>query len=161
MTEFCRYDRALLFVGSVMLWSSCVVLLFWHTAVQLYVFCLCVYACIFACLHMWVCFCRLYCMPENCFMWLVVEGWTAGSARHWNGWIQGVRFIFVYTGDVEWCYSLPWELRHCWLSIRPVRISELSDEVLVWLSVWSKVQIVCIWSSWCHCIPKPHHLLLH
>ena len=36
---------------------------------------------------------------------------------------------------------------------------ELSDEVLVWLSVWSEVQIVCIWSSWCHCIPKPHHLL--
>jgi len=28
---------------------------------------------------------------------------------------------------------------------------QLSDEVLVWLSVWSKVQIVCIWSSWCHC----------
>jgi len=23
----------------------------------------------------------------------------------------------------------------------------LSDEVLVWLSVWSAVQIVCIWSS--------------
>ena len=34
-----------------------------------------------------------------------------------------------------------------------------SHEVLVWLSVWSEVQIVCIWSSWCHCIPKPHHLL--
>jgi len=30
---------------------------------------------------------------------------------------------------------------------------------LVWLSVWIEVQIVCIWSSWCHCIPKPHHLL--
>jgi len=24
---------------------------------------------------------------------------------------------------------------------------ELSDEVLAWLSVWSDVQIVCIWSS--------------
>jgi len=36
---------------------------------------------------------------------------------------------------------------------------KMSDEVLVWLSVWSEVQIVCIWSSWCHCIPKPHHLL--
>jgi len=24
--------------------------------------------------------------------------------------------------------------------------------VLVWLSVWTEVQIVCIWSSWCHCI---------
>jgi len=26
--------------------------------------------------------------------------------------------------------------------------------VLVWLSVWSEVQIVCMWSSWCHCHPK-------
>ena len=24
-------------------------------------------------------------------------------------------------------------------------------EVLVWLSVWSEVQMTCIWSSWCHC----------
>ena len=29
------------------------------------------------------------------------------------------------------------------------------------LSVWNEVQIVCIWSIWCHCIPKPHHLLPH
>jgi len=28
------------------------------------------------------------------------------------------------------------------------------DEVLMWLSVWSEVQIVCIWSSWCHCHPQ-------
>jgi len=28
---------------------------------------------------------------------------------------------------------------------------KLSDEVLVWLSVWSKVQ-TCIWPSWCHCL---------
>jgi len=26
----------------------------------------------------------------------------------------------------------------------------MSDGVLVWLSVWSKVQVICIWSSWCH-----------
>jgi len=31
---------------------------------------------------------------------------------------------------------------------------KLSDEVLVWLSVRNKVQIVCIWSGWCHCHPK-------
>jgi len=24
---------------------------------------------------------------------------------------------------------------------------KLSDEVLVWLSVWSEVQMICIWSS--------------
>jgi len=29
------------------------------------------------------------------------------------------------------------------------------------LSVWSEVQIVCIWSSWSHCIHKPHHHLPH
>jgi len=30
---------------------------------------------------------------------------------------------------------------------------KLSDEVLVQLSVWSEVQMICIWSSWCHCHP--------
>jgi len=29
----------------------------------------------------------------------------------------------------------------------------MSDEVLLWLSVWSKVQLICIWCSWCHCHP--------
>ena len=38
---------------------------------------------------------------------------------------------------------------------------KLSDGVLVWLSVWSEVHIVCIWSSWCHCHPKPYRLLHH
>jgi len=28
---------------------------------------------------------------------------------------------------------------------------KLSDEVLAWSSVWSEVQMICIWSSWCHC----------
>ena len=31
--------------------------------------------------------------------------------------------------------------------------------MLVWLCVWREVQIVCIWSSRCHRIPKPRHLL--
>jgi len=26
-------------------------------------------------------------------------------------------------------------------------------EVLAWLSVWSKVHMISIWSSWCHCHP--------
>jgi len=29
----------------------------------------------------------------------------------------------------------------------------LSDEVLAWLSDWSKVQMICLWSSWCDCYP--------
>jgi len=48
-----------------------------------------------------------------------------------------------------------------WVSGRASGLKKLGDEVLVWLSVWSEVQIVCIWSSWCHYIPKPRHLLHH
>jgi len=28
-----------------------------------------------------------------------------------------------------------------------------SDEMLMWLTVWSKTQMICIWSSWCQCHP--------
>jgi len=46
-------------------------------------------------------------------------------------------------------------LWHCWFgvskSIQPVK---MSDDVLAWLSVWRKVQMICIWSSWCHFIGK-------
>jgi len=30
---------------------------------------------------------------------------------------------------------------------------KLSDKVLAWLSVWIEMQMICIWSSWCHCHP--------
>jgi len=30
---------------------------------------------------------------------------------------------------------------------------KLNDDMLAWLSVWSEVQMICIWSSWCHCHP--------
>jgi len=29
----------------------------------------------------------------------------------------------------------------------------MSGEVLAWLSVWNEVQMICVWSSWCHCHP--------
>ena len=38
-----------------------------------------------------------------------------------------------------------------WASGRASGLS--SDGVLAWLSVWSVVQVICIWSSWCHCLP--------
>jgi len=50
---------------------------------------------------------------------------------------------------------LPSVLWRCWLGsrkgIQPVK--KLSGKVLAWLSVWSEVQMICIWSSWCHCHP--------
>jgi len=39
------------------------------------------------------------------------------------------------------------------LGARKSEIVEGEVEVLAWLSVWSEVQMICIWSSWCHCHP--------
>jgi len=36
---------------------------------------------------------------------------------------------------------------------------KLSGEVLAWLSVWCKVQMICMWSSWCHSHPSSLALL--
>jgi len=40
-----------------------------------------------------------------------------------------------------------------WAAGRASGLWKLSGEVLAWLSVWSEVQMICIWSSWCHCHP--------
>jgi len=78
------------------------------------------------------------------------------ASKHWRHqhWTckDTIMIININLASVLW---------HRWLGVRkniwPVK--KLSDEVLVWLSVCSEVQIACIWSSWCHCIAKPHHLL--
>ena len=48
--------------------------------------------------------------------------------------------------------SMPSVLWRCWLGDRKgIRsVKKLSGGMLVWLSVWGKVQ-TCIWPSWCHC----------
>ena len=60
-----------------------------------------------------------------------------------------VKFAFItYSLLFQTFTSLLW---HCWLGVRKsIRSEKMSDEMLVWLSVWSEVQTVCIWSSWCH-----------
>jgi len=39
-----------------------------------------------------------------------------------------------------------WQERH-------LACNKVSGDVLAWLSVWSEVQVICIWPSWCHCHP--------
>jgi len=47
--------------------------------------------------------------------------------------------------------------QHCntvgWASGRAPGLQKLRNEVLEWLSVRSKVQMICIWSTWCQCHP--------
>jgi len=58
-------------------------------------------------------------------------------------------WIFTLTVLVNFLF---WQ---CWLGIRKIILSlkKLSDEVLAWLSVSNELQMICIWSSWCHCHP--------
>jgi len=51
--------------------------------------------------------------------------------------------------DAEWLGS--------WMSICPIK--NLNGEVLAWLSVWSEVQMICIWFRWCHYQPSSLALL--
>jgi len=54
-------------------------------------------------------------------------------------------YCLHYVPSVLWC---------CWLGGRKgIARKNLSDEVLALLSVWSEVQMTCIWSGWCHCHP--------
>jgi len=46
--------------------------------------------------------------------------------------------------------DLPSVLWHCWLGVR----KSIRPVVLARLSVRSVVQMICIWSSWCHCHPS-------
>jgi len=63
--------------------------------------------------------------------------------------------VYIIVSHFASCCELPSGLWCCWLGIRnciqPVK--KLSKEVLVWLSVWSEVQMICIWFSWWHCHP--------
>jgi len=82
-----------------------------------------------------------------------------------------VDFKFEFSANVSevycyyyyyYCFLLSFNALTLLVGIRKsIWLVKLSDEVLVWLSVWNEVQIVCLWSSCCHCIPKPHHFLPH
>jgi len=51
-----------------------------------------------------------------------------------------------------------WELLVSLLAFNALRLlvehpacKKLIDEVLAWLPAWGEVQMICIWSIWCHC----------
>jgi len=86
------------------------------------------------------------------------DAWHLGSVQCY---CCHVTFIGSTHPPAVFCYFL-WHcvafsmsssvLWHCWLGVtKNSRLWKLSDNVLTWLSVWSEVQMVCIWSSWCHC----------
>jgi len=55
---------------------------------------------------------------------------------------------------VEYCNGLLWRCRlGGGKGIRPVKTELWGRSLVASLSVWSEVQMICIWSSWCHCHP--------
>ena len=72
---------------------------------------------------------------EICF----ILCWTVASI-----WCSKVCAVFFWTTLYIILLLVLW---YCWFGARK---SKLSDEVVV----RSKVHIVCLWSSWCHCHPQ-------
>ena len=72
-----------------------------------------------------------------------------------SGWLMLKYLSILSSTALTFSPSVLWR---CWLGgrkgIRPVK--HLSGGVLVWLSVWSKVQ-TCICPSWCHCLLLQWH----
>jgi len=69
-----------------------------------------------------------------------------------------VQLVFTYTTAPNISISYLWRLQ-CfdtvgWASEEHPVCKTFNDGVLVWLkSVCSEVQMICIWSTWCHCHP--------
>ena len=73
-----------------------------------------------------------------------VKNWVM---RYWHGYLAETNF---------WCFACGPPFPFSALTLLVGRqeghpaCKKLSGGMLVWLSVWSKVQ-TCIWPSWCHC----------
>jgi len=99
-------------------------------------------------------------VPENSYTWHIL------SLFHYLMLVFWERASTQYTERVKWHYCAQYILQvlsfyelffclqcfwHCWRQEEYLTCKKLNDEVLAWLSVWSKVKMICIWPSWCHC----------
>ena len=57
-------------------------------------------------------------------------------------------YFRLSTKCLDISHFMPSVLWHCWLGIQPAKTDWWG------VGVCSEVQIICIWSSWCHCHPK-------
>ena len=102
-----------------------------------------------------------------CYLWIQEEDKASGWIPFWSqcslpycdtvGWLAGRGFGQLRLFHCKFCY----ERLQCfdalgWAAGRASGLEKnwvVTGEVLAWLSVWSEVQIICIWSSRCHCHP--------
>jgi len=87
------------------------------------------------------------------------------SCRHepvcWNlRWYESVIVVFYlwHAGWIMASFQCAVPCLQCfdavgWAAGMASGLQKLSGDVLAWLSVWSEMQMVYIWSSWCHCHP--------
>ena len=97
--------------------------------------------CLFFSVHFWeATACSQF--PRS-FIW--VPNWSETGSEWEVQWICRGFMLCCYCGICLQCFDTVG-----WVSGRASGLWKLSDEVLVWLSVGSEVQIACIWSSCCH-----------
>ena len=89
------------------------------------------------------------------------NGWTDATKRIIAPATRSIKILAKYNVNIFL------HLRHCmWISLISITFIALtllvwrqedhviwknSYKLIAWLYLWSEVQIICIWSSWCHC----------
>ena len=83
----------------------------------------------------------------ECF---TLQNFRAGWGKYWSTRLLVSRILleFILCSDINNTLTLLVDLQEGHSACKT-----WSDEVLAWLSVWSEVQMICIWFSWCHCHP--------
>jgi len=96
--------------------------------------------------------------------WCLAEGqWNGDQRRLWAVRLgkdftlyslnvpSSLEYWIIHCNSSVAFSALPSVLWHCWLGNRKgSSLYKLSGEVLAWLSVWSEMRMICIWSNWCH-----------
>ena len=109
----------------------------------------------------------MYSLERHCITWshsrewhLLNSNWLPSVPWYcWLGVRKSIRPVKIEWRGVGVVIQHLWSFQRLWsypapLNLRPYGAIQICLLLLLLLSVWSEVQIVCIWSSWCHCHPK-------
>jgi len=85
------------------------------------------------------------------FVWSPITTSCFNSHLPWEPQPQHIGFLSQFVPENNLAFSTLTQ-RHSGV-IKSIWLIKMSDKLLAWLSLSSKVQMICIWSSWCHCHP--------
>jgi len=100
----------------------------------------------------WFCVLWAWISVDSSALWSNFSCWTLGKWMLSGAATRSSLSFWNFLTDV----TLPSVLWYCWLGIRKSIQPAKNLLMKCWCGYlfWSEVQILCMWSSWCHCTPS-------